>query len=129
MTVFRDTSEELARLEKELLAQEEPETPDYDDEAYDEEDDPWLYEDTAPAKGPVVYQNYSNDYGKNLRNYASGYRAYNSDQSDEDLENYSEQVRVPKKSGCAGTLVAVLLIAALLAAIVLVYYAWERGLL
>lgn len=134
--MFRDTSEELARLEAELLAQEEPEEPVYDEEyedeefpADDDEDEEWEYEDTRPANGPAVYQNYSNDYGKNLRNYASGYRAYNTDHTDEDLERYSQQVQEPKRSGCVTAIVAVLVGVALLAAAVLLYYAWERGLL
>ncbi len=141
--MFRDASEELARIEAELLAEEEPEaTEDYDEEyeddsdgnydgVYEEDDsddreDPWLYEDTAPAKDSVIYQNYSNDYGKNLRNYASGYHAYNSDTADEDLEEYSQQVYEGRKSGRGGTL-AVILILILLLAGVLVFLAWKKG--
>lgn len=123
--MFRDTSEELARLEAELLAEEEPEE---EEELQEEEEDPWLYEDTRPAQGQVVYQNYSNEYGKNLRNYASGYRAYNTDTTDEDLDSYSEEVRRGKRSGgCLVALVCLLTLA--LAAVVILWFAHQRGLL
>lgn len=124
--MFRDTSEELARLEAELLSEEEPEEELPEEE---EEDDPWQYEDTRAAAEPEVFQNYSNDYGRSLRNYATGYRAYNSDDCDEDLDTYSEEVRLGKKSrvGCLG--VAICLIAVILTAAVILWLAWERGLL
>lgn len=129
--MFRDTSEELARLEAELLAEEEPEEEEQPlEEEEGEEDLPWQFEDTRPAGGQVIYQNYSNDYGKELRNYASGYRAYNSDDCDEDLEEYSEDVRQGKRSG--GTvLLAIIacLLALAIAAVVIFGFAQERGLL
>ena len=72
--MFRDTSEELARLEAELLAEEEPE-----EELLPEEEDSWEYEEEYP-------------------NYANGYQVYNTDQTDEDLEYYSEEVRAAYKT-------------------------------
>lgn len=121
--MFRDTSEELARLEAELLKEEEPEAEALLEE---EEEDPWLYEDTMPEEEDVVFQNYSNDYGKNLRNYASGYRAYNTDETDEDLDYYSEEVHRGKRSG--GCLAVVLgLLALILAAGAIVWIAYQRG--
>lgn len=124
--MFRDTSEELARLEAELLAEEEPEEELPEEET---EEDPWLYEDTRPAAEPEVFQNYSNDYGRNLRNYASGYRAYNSDHTDEDLDDYSEAVRRGKRSknGCLTAIVCFLAVA--LGAAIILWLAYERGLL
>lgn len=125
--MFRDASEELERLQAELLAEEEPEEeipdqPPEEDYLYDE------YEDTRPAQGPAVYQNYSNDYGKNLRNYASGYRAYNTDTTDEDLDEYSEEVRQGKTSrgGCCLAVVAIFL-ALLIAGAVVLWFAYTRG--
>ena len=104
--MFKDTDAALARLEAELLREEETkklpqmEVIDDDedwieepaDEAEEELPPEFVYTDTRAADGPVIYQNYSNNYGKDLRNYASGYRAYNSDVSDEDLDTYSEEV-------------------------------------
>ncbi len=119
--MFKDASKELARIEAELLA-EEPEEEPVDAQP---EEDPWAYEDTAPARGSVIYQNYSNDYGKNLRNYASGYHAYNSDTTDEDLEEYSQQVHEGKRSG--GGVLAVLLVLILLLSGVLLFVAWQKG--
>lgn len=124
--MFRDASEELERLQAELLAEEEPaeeipEEPPEDDCPYDE------YEDTRPAQGPAVYQNYANDYGKNLRNYASGYRAYNSDTTDEDLEDYSEQVYNGSSRGnCLLAVIAVFLALAIVA-VVGIWFAYMRG--
>lgn len=127
--MFRDTSEELARLEAELLAEEMPEEEEPLEEDV-EEDLPWKFEDTRPADGQVIYQNYSNDYGKGLRNYASGYRAYNADESDEDLEAYAEDVRQGKKEkGIAGLAVAACLLALAIAAVVILWFAKARGLL
>lgn len=128
--MFRDTSEELARLEAELLAEEAPEVEEEPLEEEVEEDLPWKFEDTRPAEGRVIYQNYSNDYGKGLRNYASGYRAYNTDESDEDLDTYAEDVcRGKKEKGIAGLVVAACLLALAIAAVVILWFAKARGLL
>ena len=104
--MFKDTDQELARLEAELLKVEEPDTDyaedleeeyeeDYEDqyEEAEEELPEYYYQDTRAADGPGVYQNYSNDYGRNLRNFASGYQAYNTDDCDEDLDEYSDDVQ------------------------------------
>ena len=129
--MFRDTSEELARLEAELLAEEEPEQEQQPLEEEDvEEDLPWRFDDTRPAEGRVIYQNYSNDYGKGLRNYASGYRAYNADDSDEDLDTYAEDVYQGKKEkGILGLAVTACLLALAIAAVVILWFAKARGLL
>jgi len=125
--MFRDASEELQRLQAELLAEEEPaeqppEEPPEEDEFFEE------YEDTRPAGDPAVYQNYSNDYGKNLRNYASGYRAYNSDTTDEDLDEYSETVREGNTSrgGCLLALIAIILALAIIG-VVAYGFLYTRG--
>ncbi|MBQ6839154.1 MAG: hypothetical protein IJO45_00500 [Oscillospiraceae bacterium] len=125
--MFRDASEELERLQAELLAEDEPvelppEEPPEETLFFEE------YEDTRPAQGPAVYQNYSNDYGKNLRNYASGYRAYNSDTTDEDLEEYSEAVREGNTSrgSCLLAVIAVILALAILG-VVAYGFLYTRG--
>lgn len=123
--MFRDASEELKRLEAELLAEEPEELPPQEPE----EPDPWQYEDTRPRNTSGAYQNYSNDYGKKLRNYASGYRAYNSDDTDEDLEEYSEAVRKPKRSGTGCLIAIIFLLTFAVAAAVIVLVAMERGLI
>ena len=117
--MFRDTSEELERLQAELLAEEEPaeappQEPPEEEPLYD------AYEDTRPAQGPAVYQNYSNDYGKELRNYASGYKAYNTDICDDDLEEYSEDVQSgdKKRGGCCLTMIVLFLLLVLVLLVV-----------
>ena len=126
--MFRDASEELERLQAELLAEEEPAeeiSPEPPEEEYDPYDE---YEDTRPAEGPAVYQNYSNDYGKNLRNYASGYRAYNTDTCDDDLDEYSEDVRSGgKKRGCGCLTAMVLFLLLVLVALIAVGLAFYLG--
>ena len=131
--MFKDTDQELARLEAELLKEEAPETEALEEDCFDETEEEMLppeyyYEDTRAADGPAVYQNYSNDYGKNLRNYASGYRAYNSDVSDEDLESFSEDVyeNEPQRRN-TGLLIAACALAAAIAAVALYLVLWYWG--
>lgn len=96
--MHRDREEELQRLQEQLLEETEP-TEEETEEILDEETLEELLSESSQIQNTRVYQNFSNDYGKNLRNYASGYNAYNSDTSDTDLESYSEAVREPKKTG------------------------------
>lgn len=130
--MFKDTDQELARLEAELLKEEAPVVEEETDEEYLEEEiippPEYFYEDTRAADGPAVYQNYSNDYGKNLRNYASGYRAYNSDDIDEDLESFSDDVYEgqPQRSN-AGLLITACVLAAAIAAVALFLVLWYWG--
>ncbi len=86
----RDREEELQRLQQELLQEEEESTPQ--EEAYLDENtiDELLEDEKAGSAG--VYQNYSNNYGKDLRNFASGYKAYNNDDVDVDPEEFSREV-------------------------------------
>lgn len=144
--MFKDTDRELARLEAELL-KEAPEDSCEPDDYYESDDDScdpdeismepeaveeappeYFYEDTRAAQGPAVYQNYSNAYGKNLRNYASGYRAYNSDVCDEDLDAFSEEVLegAPRRRN-TGLVIAACVLAAAIAVVSLLFLLWYRG--
>ena len=158
--MFKDTDRELARLSEELLMAEQEddndqyeEEEDYEDcdeefdeefdEAYEEEyeedygDDyedeappEYIYDDTRAAQGPAVYQNYSNDYGRNLRNYASGYRAYNSDDCDEDLDAFSEEVyEEPQEKSNTGLVVLACILATILGAAALFAVLKYKGVL
>ena len=156
--MFKDTDRELARLSEELLMaeqedesdqyEEEEDYEDYDeevdeefDEAYEEENEEeygdeeqappeYIYDDTRAAQGPAVYQNYSNDYGRNLRNYASGYRAYNSDDCDEDLDSFSEEVyEEPQEKSNTGLVVLVCILATILGAAALFAVLKYKGVL
>ena len=156
--MFKDTDEALARLTEELLkAEEEDEAEDYEEEYYEEEDlseeeydedydedyededyeedeeqapPEYIYDDTRAAQGPAVYQNYSNDYGRNLRNYASGYQAYNSDDCDEDLDAFSEEVyEEPPEKDNTGLLVTACVLATILGAVVLFVVLKYKGVL
>ena len=131
--MFKDTDEALARLEAELLREEEYEEEDDDDTLPDdlEEDLPpakpavlpgdLLYDDTRPAAGSVVYQNYSNHYG----------HVYNSDVSDADLEDYSEEVlqAEEEKSHSTGLLLlACVLSLGIVAVLLYVMFLYRGGL-
>lgn len=124
--MFKDTDKALARLEAELLREDEKTQPlpeevqeayDYEEvfetEPEEEPDLPpeYIYTDTRAADGPVIYQNFSNNYGKDLRNFANGYQAYNTDVSDEDLDSFSEEILQPEpeKSNVLLILIACLL--------------------
>ena len=140
--MFKDTDEALARLEAELLREEEDDLTEEEyneyEEEYDEEPEEektvppeYVYEDTRSSAGSVIYQNYSNNYGKNLRNYASGYHAYNADISDEDPDSYTEELleeEEPEKSNTALVLIACLL-SLTIAATVLIFALKARGVL
>ena len=92
-----DKEEELNRLQAQLLAEEwDNEEEDEEEEYLDEETLDTLLEEQKPGESPKVYQNFSNNYGKNLRNFASGYKAYNSDRTDLDPEELSAQLLTPK---------------------------------
>ena len=151
--MFKDTDQELARLSEELLMAEQEEDLDeyedeeaYDDEEYEDEyeddeyvDDEYeeeeappeyIYEDTRAARGPAVYQNYSNDYGRNLRNYATGYQAYNSDDCDEDLDAFSEEVyEGPEERSNTGLLILACVLATILGAVMLFVVLKYKGVL
>lgn len=86
--MFKDRNKELQRLEQALLEEEKDEIPE-EEEVFEEDEDlltdetlDELLEDVAPGKNSVPYQNYSNDYG----------HIYNSDVTDDDLDEYCEEV-------------------------------------
>ena len=125
--MFRDREEELERLQAELLEEEEQETAE---ELLEEETVEQLLEGEEQGENPEVYRNFSNDYGSSLRNFASGYKAYNTDKVDADLEELSRDVMEPprkKRNGCLPAFLFFLLTAALLA--VLWFVAKKEGLL
>jgi hypothetical protein len=138
--MFKDTDRELARLEAALLEAEEEEIleedpeeeyeedyeEEYEEELYDDyeedEDVPaeYFYTDTRPAHDPVAYQNYSNDYGRDQHVGATGYRAYNSDDCDEDLDAFSEEVYEARDEGSnTGLLITACVLAAIFGGTVL----------
>lgn len=77
--MHKDTKEALARLEEALL---EDETPELDDEDLDALLEEFLDEDDHDfGDHPQAYQNFAN-----------GYRAYNTDRADLDMDVYSDEV-------------------------------------
>ena len=78
----------LSQLEQALLEEEEAEAVS---EAAEEEDTEELLTESDEEQ-PLIYRNFSNRYGADLRNFASGYRARNTDHLDVDLDKFSEQV-------------------------------------
>lgn len=118
--MFRDRDEELKRLQEQLLDEEAAEEIFLDEDMLDA-----LLEEDRQGQKPGVYQNFSNRYGRELRNFASGYKAYNSDTTDTELESFSEMVREPKKTiGLAW--IPALLILLLAAVVVAVVWRYVR---
>lgn len=124
--MFRDAKEELERLEQQLLQEDMPE-----EEAQEEEQEDYsefLPEEGEQTEGPVVYRNFSNGYGSQLRNYATGYKAYNADKVDTDMEQFSEEVREPKTASHIWLPAVILgLMATVVAAIIWVYVSMGGG--
>lgn len=111
--MFRDTKEELDRLEAELLSQDEEEevcqdTQEDPEELLDEDQLDSLLQDTqkfGPVSGTGIYKNYSN-----------GYKAYNSDKTDLDPEALSQELLKPQRDPVVTglTALALFLLAAIL---------------
>ena len=77
--MHQDREEALKKLSEELLEEEQAQ-PSVDNE---------------PA---VVYRNFANNYGRDLRNFASNYSAYNADQTEEDPQKLADALlQEPKK--------------------------------
>ena len=104
--MFKDRNQELQRLEQALLEEETEELPAAEELVEDEElltDEALneLLEDVAPGKNSVPYQNFSNDYGQ----------IYNSDVTDEDLDEYCEEVLDESKPSYTGLIVFICVLA------------------
>ncbi len=124
----RDTDEELRRLEQALL-EEEAQPPEEEADAQEEDLPEFAPEEDSYIPNAGVYQNYSNDYGKKLRNYASGYRAYNADKTDTDLEQYSEEIRNGRQPSLGLLWFLVILMLILIAVVGAVLWKYLGGLL
>lgn len=126
--MFKDTEEELQRLSEELRAQERA------DEVSDGEDmlDALLEEDTQIGEmGDGVYKNASNDYGSGLRNFASGYRAYNADRTEVDPTTLSDALleeEAQEEKSLKGLVITALSLAAAVVA-VLIWCLYRGGFL
>lgn len=127
--MFKDTEEELRRLEAELLAQEEEE----EDWEEVEEEEAWqepveinaldedllnnreldiLLEDTQVFGEAGAYQNHANHYGAGANNPA---RIYNSDRLEQTPEELSDELlEEPRRNTTALVVLACLLAAGIL---------------
>lgn len=133
--MFKDTKKELERLQQALWEEQEQEDlpeeeellpEDTEDLFTDEELERLLGETTAAEPGPVVYRNQANNYGRQLPNYANGYRAANTDRTDVDLKQYSKEVEQASRGSLRGlAITALLLIMGIL--LVLLWWAVRFG--
>lgn len=116
--MFKDAKEELKRLEAELLAEdpipedtlpeETPEEDILDDTVLEA-----LLEETQKIGNAGEYQNYSNDYGTEVDDRTRVFRVYNTDKSDEDLDNYAQAVQEePQKNSLTGLIITACLLTA-----------------
>ena len=126
--MFRDAQEELKRLEQQLLEEEQDDVLPPDAPESDTDLDSLLQEaDPAPG-GSVVYCNFSNDYGKSLCNYATGYQAYNSDRVDQDPEELGEAVRNEDNSLPLWLPILALVLTGVVVALI-AWICWDMGVL
>ena len=113
--MFKDTQDELNRLEAELWAEEDEDLPedqwDQETEELDEEDYEDDYEEYDDPEEDRTSRIYANTYEAPVRNFANGYRAYNTDRCDEDLDEYSEAVeKEPANRGILGLAVTAMVL-------------------
>ena len=104
--MYQDRDEALQKLSRELLEEEEKQLPE-------------------AADAPVVYRNFANNYGKDLRNFASNYSAYNADNTDEDPQELADEILEEPKKELLWPLIALNLL--LLGGIVCVLAYWVFG--
>lgn len=112
--MFKDTKEELERIQQELLEEQatqrfEPvhegqEKSEIDGLLEDAELEALLRETTQAPKRSVVYKNYSNNYGKDVRNFANGYGDQR-EAPEEEPEAAEEIDKTPADSGLRGPLI------------------------
>lgn len=134
--MFRDQEEELIRLSRQLREETEDEQPEETEELPQEEDpdeldmDDLLGDDvTIGDMAGGVYRNASNDYGKGLRNFASGYQAYNGDKTDVNLQEISDELLrqdEPEEKRMTGLVTAAFLLSAAIVG-VLIYWLIKGG--
>ena len=118
--MFRDTEEELQRLEEELLAadEEELDEEELDEEEYDEEED--FDEEYDDDEDDEDFEEEDEVIVPALK----GYKVYNSDRCDVNLDRYSEDVYRGRRSGCLAWVFAGLTVALL---VVLYLYLKQGG--
>jgi len=119
--MFHDAKEELKRIEAELLAEEASEMektapleelPSVD-EILNDETLRALLGETQRIENVDAYQNYSNQYGATADDRTQVFKAYNTDKSDADLQQYSDSVQEePKPEKLTGLIVTAALLAA-----------------
>lgn len=121
--MFKDTQEELERLESELLAEEDPEElpesePDEWDSFFDQD------EPTMIFSGHTDRLQQKTDDARSPRRNTPPVHARNTDHTDRDLEEYSDQVFDPDSGKDQGLTRLVILAVVLTLAIVLVVAWW-----
>ena len=112
-----DKEEALKQLEQELLEQSEPEQEEYLD--------PDVLEEAPAGEAPRVYRNFSNNYGKDLRNFASDYQSYHSDET-EDLQQEQPE---PEHFKISGALIFLMIILGAMVAFAIFLFVLLGGIL
>ncbi len=118
--MFKDTKQELDRLEQELFSEPQEEPP------VDILEDPELrrlLQEDVPEEVPVPQE-------PAIRNFANGYQAYNTDGSDLDLDGYSDEVYQGQEGPrLRGLVIAVLLLTCGILTVVLWWVLRFKGIL
>ena len=126
--MYRDTEEELERLQRELLDADEPEeeipedAPENPEEEVDLED---IIKEFGSGEQPEPYRNFSNDYGREEPaepEDLSETRIFRNDPADLPVEEFSQELQdLPEEedSGLRGLVLTASLLAAAVAAVLL----------
>lgn len=127
--MFKDTQQELQRLEEELLAEEEEELEEaaaeeeYEDFLDFSEFDQDMMDRTAST---LVFRSGAEKFRQQLNDQqhkSAPVHAYNSDETDEDLDDYSEEVWEPNGRK-DGSLVGLTVLAVVLTLCIVTVLAW-----
>lgn len=103
--MFKDAKEELKRIESELLAEEmldqesAPQEETSDDSLLDDATLSALLEETQTIGDATAYINYSNQYTAAQDDKTRVFQIYNTDKSDQKLEDYADAVLEEPRSG------------------------------
>lgn len=119
--MYKDTKEELRRLEEALLEEEEMQ----DEQDLQEDDIDALLEETKRLT--EEYGDETQVFQWESKDWQQAVRVYNTDKSDEDLERYAQKVLEEPTKGIKGLAITAIVLAAAIVAVLIVWFVRYGG--